>query len=283
VALWVGGPIGLWALFQAGLDNFTLFGPALAIAAGVGFARVVPRVGTGACVLGGFLLAFLPQWLSIPRPDTPLHVVPGLGPLLATPTVTNFYRPFDAFGREQAAALFDATCPDPEPLTCHVVVDQGLFYPFAEEVGHLELFFLDEDRLVLHPLQFANDLDAIPIDALSEFHCGERDNQWRDRYPGSRERLLALMTRAELAPAWWTEVSPGCTVLWFTPRGEIARLDQLPRMPDHLRGRPPPPSGLGGPPGPPGEGPGAGQGPGPPPGPPGGPRPLPGVPPPPER
>lgn len=226
---WVVLALVLWLVFQSGLDNFTLICPALALLAAAAWSRMSPRVGATLS-----LVAFLPawglQWIP-PRPqDSLLRRIPGLREIPTDPHVLSSYRPLDGFGESEIRSLVSATCGEESPpQRCAVVADQGLFAPFGEEPGYLELFLSGETRVRLFTLRDEPLPMSQRIEALAEFHCGERDRAWRIRWPRSLPNLEDLLSRARLEPVWTTSVGPECTFLWFTPKGYVAQPELLPQ------------------------------------------------------
>lgn len=249
--LWVVASLGLWLVSRAGLDNFTLLCPALALLAAAGLSRIAPTAGAALAVLA-FLPAWGLQWISPPDQSSLLRAVPGLREIPIDPHVLSAYRPLDGFGEEEIEALVDATCGEnTPPQRCTVVADQGLFAPFGEEPGYLELFLSGETRVRLYTIRDQQIPMSQRVEALAEYHCGDRDPAWRYRWPRSLQNLEELMERSKLEPVWSQQVGPGCTFLWLTPRGYLAHPQLLPRTgqrlmagqpstPDQLRGAEPP-------------------------------------------
>lgn len=224
----------LWIFFQSGLDNFTLVCPALALLAAASGARLLPRLGPALAVI-----AFLPswglQWVDPPPQGSPLRHIPGLREIPIDPHVLSAFRPLEGFGEAEIRALVDATCGEESPpQRCTVVADQGLFAPFGEEPGYLELFLSGETRVRLFTLRDERLPMSQRVEALSEFHCGDRDLHWRARWPRSLQNLEELMSRAKLEPVWSQQVGPGCTFLWLTPKGYVAHPELLPKSGQRL-------------------------------------------------
>ncbi len=237
--------LGLWLVSKAGLDNYTLMCPALALLAAAGFARVAPVTGGGLAVV-----AFLPfwgfQWMDPPAQGSWLRTTPGFREIPIDPHVLSAYRPLVGFGETEIRALVDATCgEETPPQRCTVVADQGLFAPYGEEPGYLELFLSGETRVRLYTVRDEPLPVSQRVEALAEYHCGERDQGWRFRWPRSQKNLEELMDRSKLEPVWTQQVGPGCTFLWLTPRGYLAHPELLPRAGQRLMaGQPPTPDQL---------------------------------------
>lgn len=229
LVLWVGLAGVLWLLFQAGVDNFTVAGPALALVASFGLASLLPRAGSVLSLLAVFVFWFF-QWIPQPDGGSIVRRTPGLREITFDPHLMNFYRPWSHFGEPEMRALVDATCGrDAKPGECVVIADQGLYVPFGEEPGRLELFLAGETRIQLLPIRDVQDPNTQKLDALAEFHCGERDIQWRLRWPRSLPNLETLISAQKLEPAWSMEVGPQCVFLWLTPGGTVQTPEQLPR------------------------------------------------------
>ena len=224
---WVVGALVLWAGFQAGIDNFTLLCPALAALAAVTLAAR-PRLGL-AVALAAWIPFAVMQFVPAQGPDALTHRVPGLRDLAMEPHLLNQYRAYSRFGAPEVRDLVSATCGErAQPRSCVIVADQGLYQPFGEEPGHLELFLAGEERVRLENLRMLRSANQLPIAALAEFHCGERDIAWRLRWPTSLPMLEQLTQAQDLRPVWALEVGPGCTFVWFTPAGMVKYPDHLP-------------------------------------------------------
>ncbi|MCB9780570.1 MAG: hypothetical protein H6742_18530 [Alphaproteobacteria bacterium] len=223
---WIAQAVLLWALFRAGLDNFTLLAPAAAVLAGIGLARL-PRVGL-LLALPVFLLVHVPQWLAVWQLPRGLHRVPFAGSLLAPPDMNQAYRPWTGGMRpEELRALADAVCPDAGPGECDLVVDQGLILPYGEDPGRLEAFLAGASSLTLHPLRTLSlgKLEALDADAVVVWNCPTTDGQWRARYP----QTVKLLEQAvgDRRPAWSRQVSQDCSVNWMTEGGVLADPSRL--------------------------------------------------------
>lgn len=231
----------LWIGFRAGIDNFTLLCPALAILAAMGFDRLAGGRSWGgaapAMALVGFVPTVLFQFTMPGGPDAPSRSWPGLREIPSSPHLLNWYRPFDRFGEPEVKALVDATCGrESPPASCNVVVDQGLFCPFGEEPGFLELFLAGDPRVVIKTVRDAPIPSTDRVEALIVYHCGERDVQWRNRWPRSLGNLETLLEERVLEPVWTQEVGPSCDVLWYTKRGYLPHPDHLPAQGRRLLG-----------------------------------------------
>jgi len=224
--MWLLAGGALWSLFRAGLDNFTPMMAALAILAGLGLARM----GSWGMIpaLFAFVVSTLPQWLE---KDTVVvfHSIPGFPDFTAGVHPNNHYRPWQGFAHPQVRDLLEASCPSLPQAGCIIAVDQGLFSPFTEDPGMLELFLMDLERVNLLSLR---DIGGLPrletVHGMSSYYCPERDAQWRERYPHSQALLKELMDGFELDAVWSTELFLGCTYLWMAPGGVLENPEALP-------------------------------------------------------
>ncbi len=226
LAIWLllGGL--LWVVFRAGLDNFTPMMVALAILGGLGIARMGPW-GLIPAVFA-FLISSLPQWLD-KNTVVLFHGIPGFPDFTAGVHPNNHYRPWKGFAHAQVRELLAATCPDPSEADCLIAVDQGLFSPFTEDPGALELFLMDLEQVHLLSLR---DLGALPrldkVHGVSTYYCPERDASWRERYPNSQDLLTEILDSFDMQVVWSTDLFMGCTYLWMAPEGEIEDPTTLP-------------------------------------------------------
>ncbi|MFT5681974.1 MAG: hypothetical protein ACI8RZ_002892 [Myxococcota bacterium] len=222
--LWPGGSLLLWSLFQAGLDNFPLIAPGLAILGGWGLARL----GRPLALLGVpvFLLVYIPQWVPTASLMS-LHRIPGAGLYLHGSDIKNHYRVYQRYGWADLQALIAATCGEAQ---CIVAVDQGLLEPFSEDIGALELFLTEADDTVkLVSIRNGTPHSSLDINALVEFHCdSEADLQWRQRFPQSIDNLTTILSDYKLQPVWSRPVRNGCEVIWMTPEGALLDADAMP-------------------------------------------------------
>ena len=220
---WAAISLLLWVLFQAGIDNFPLIAPGLAILAGWGLARLAKPVALLAVPL--FLAVYIPQWIPSSSLQF-LHRVPGAGVYIYGSNIRNHYRVYQRYGWSDVEALIAAVCPDE---TCQIGVDQGLLEPFTEDIGELELFLVQADNIHLINIREGRLPGNLKMDALVEYHCSpEADAQWRVRFPDSLDNMFALIEDFDLLPAWTRPVSSECEVMWMTPNGDIASEDALP-------------------------------------------------------
>ena len=241
--LWTLAPVLLFALFRAGIDNFTIAAVTLALLGAAGLGRR-PALGLPLAALA-FTLAQVPQWLPPPAPGTWTQHLAGRLGLALKPSFRNPYVPHRAGHGEAVGALLAATCP-PESGRCLVAVDQGLFQPFAEDPGALEIFLGGYDTVEIVPLagQTAPPA-ALPIRGLAHYACPEMDEKWRERHPESLDTLRALGKTHDLQPVWSADVGEGCRFTWLVPEGTVAAPDLLPAQrggdPDSPPELPPPP------------------------------------------
>lgn len=235
VALVLGGQvlaaIALVAGSSAGVDNFPVAVAAVALAAGRGLVAVgeapwsTARLRNLVTVLPWlplplFLFWHLPQWTSgIPAfPLNDLFVRAGL-PVYPSPGTA--FVAWDGPADREILALLDASCPD-RTLRCEVLVDQGLFRPFAEDPGALQLFLAGWDDVKVWEARMpAKALQVAEPDAALEFECGDRDLPWRTRYPQSVENLVSILRSQGLRPAWSGPFNDTCTLVWLTPGGTL--------------------------------------------------------------
>ncbi len=223
---WVLTGVGLWALFRAGLDNFTPMMAALAVLGGLGLARI----GAWGLLpaLASFAITSLPQWVEKDAVVL-FHSVPGFPDFTAGVHPNNHYRPWQGFAHPQVRALLAASCPEDPETPCYIAVDQGLFSPFTEDPGQLELFLMGQERVQLLSLR---DLESLPrlgrLHGMATSFCPERDRGWRERYPQSQSLLKELMDDFEMEAVWSTDLTKGCTYLWMAPHGELLDRAALP-------------------------------------------------------
>lgn len=229
LAVWALVPVPMVGLFRSGIDNFTAFAPALAVGVGVGLAATHRALAALPLAALAAYLGF--QWVP-PRavPELPLIV-----PDDARYTTLNVrYRPDATYGGATVGALLDAVCDTDEWRACHVVVDQGLFTPTSEEFGLLELFLLGQDRVGLRTVYEAPDEGwrAWGVDALVSFRCRNTDWIWWRRSPDLPQKTVDLAVQTDMVQVWWDQVQPDCSVVWFTPNGQLARPEALPTASD---------------------------------------------------
>lgn len=225
--LWTLTPVLLFALFRAGIDNFTISAVALALLGAAGLAR---RPALGLPLAGAaFALAQVPQWLPPPDPGTwSQHLTKRIG-LALKPSFRNPYVPHTAGHGTAVGDLLAATCP-PDDGRCLIAVDQGLFQPFAEDPGALEIFLGGYDTVEIVPLAgLTARPKALPIRGLAHYDCPEMDEKWRERHPDSLDALRALGKAHDLQPVWSADVGEGCRFSWLAPGGTVAVPEKLPQ------------------------------------------------------
>jgi hypothetical protein len=225
-------PLVMHPLFHVGIDNFIVGAVALAILAGCGFASW-PRAGT-AVALVIFSVYTVPQWLSTTPWGTPMNGVTGTLQLaLRRPVQPRFmdtYMAFEGFGGAEVEALLDATCPA-QGAPCTIAADQGLFRPFGEEPGDLELFLTRRDDIRLFAIAAGHGeavLHDQRVDGLAHFACLGGDQMWRLRRPGSEARFREVVRAQRLRVAWSIAIDRDCSYSWYTPDGRIATPELLP-------------------------------------------------------
>jgi hypothetical protein len=222
---WVLVAVLLWALFRAGMDNFTPLAPGLAILAGLGLARTGAWGAIPALLAGAVFV--VPQWLPFEARGHPmlahtLHITVGSHPL-------NWYIPWRGFGPSEVQSLLEASCPKSTEQKCVVVVDHGLLLPFAEDPGALELFLMGADHVQLVPLRGHQVPPRLPwVHALSSFDCMDQSEDWRERYQFSKDTLQQVIAGHELQPVWTDLLWGRCGYLWMTPEGELVDSEALP-------------------------------------------------------
>jgi hypothetical protein len=225
---WVFLAGGLWVLFRPGLDNFPLLGIGLAVLAGGGFGRARPL---GALMPGIYwVFFFLPQWLSpsIVRQHPVLQIATPLG---ASTNLLNHYRPWTGFGREDVLQLLAATCPSfATGATCRILVHQGLFQPFGEEPGALELFLLELDTVeILDVRDLPPGIESYPLHGAVEFrNCGRQEAHWRSRFPSAAQDFSQLVQAKGMVPVWSRLLDRECRATWLAPQGRLAAPGKLP-------------------------------------------------------
>ncbi len=224
LAGWVGIALLLWGVFRAGLDNFTVICPAVAVGAAWGLARVKAQVNAVAVL--PFALAFLPQWLPSQTMRS-LTGMPGVTDRFVNPHPRNHYRTWDGYGGEDVRGLLDSVCP--ATGRCRVAVDQGLFAPYTEDPGALELFLLGASDVDLINLREPRPLPDLRIDAAVRFHCpGDLEEKWRLRHPASEAAREGLISGRGMQTVWAREFGVHCFVLWMTPDGAVRAPSRLP-------------------------------------------------------
>lgn len=226
---WTGISLGLWVLFQAGMDNFPLIAPAVAILGGWGLARLLRPLALLAVPV--FALLYIPQW--VPSSSVRfLHRIPGLGAYIYGGDMRNHYRVYQRYGWSDVEALQAATCPD---RTCRIAIDQGLLEPFVEDIGELELFLVQAENIELISIREGTLPSNLTVDALVEYHCASHsDAQWRERFPDSIDNLAEVMEGLKMLPVWSRQISTACTAIWLTPEGVLADPDALPATGERL-------------------------------------------------
>ena len=229
---WILIPVLLFAMFRAGLDNFIPGAIALAVLAGIGMA---PWPGySGAAALSALLIYTVPQWTPPPQGHSSFarqfNSCGRFFGLLVMPSIQNHYRAYSEWGETEVIAMMDAVCPQDPSAPCAIASDQGLFLPYGEEPGDLELFLSGRDQVEIINLTFA----MIPEDreqdirAMSHFRCDHLDSTWRFRHPKSLANYKSAIGQANLEEAWSIDYEKYCTYVWYTPDGQILNPDKLP-------------------------------------------------------
>jgi hypothetical protein len=220
--LWTLLPFALWALFRAGLDNFPLLAPGLALlASGASVRR--PRLTLSLATL--FLLLSLPS-----RTRPALGGLPWVRPVIQLLRGSelqgpqNFSRPWAGYGEPELKALLTALCPRQGP--CRIVVGSGLLHPEGEECGSFELFLAGVDDVEFTCLQYRPPPET-DLHALVRFACQGRGKDRGRRGPGhaDMERLVQLH---KLLPVWGARYDAVCEVRWYVPEGRPPRPEAMP-------------------------------------------------------
>lgn len=235
---WAGSPLVLTALFGAGLDNFPLFCASLAILAGRAAASSIRWVTWLALPLA--VLAQAPALLPDLSPASPFAQFLVRAGYNLRSAIEDYRVVYRGVGDREFLALIDATCPDPG-TPCDIMVDQGLFRPFAEDPGHLQLFLARYDHVHIWESRMpAKALEGLVFEGMVEYDCGQSDLPWRSRYPYSLDNVFAAIDGSQLAPAWSGLWSTSCSVIWMAPGGILPDPD-LVRGTWGARMAPPPP------------------------------------------
>jgi hypothetical protein len=220
-------PAALFLAFRAGIDNFTLLAVGLAVLAGVGFGQRF-RAGVG-LTTGVFLVCLVPQWLPEPTPQsgTGRYLKQGFG-LAVNEDALNYYRPYNDVPASTILDMIDATC-GPVRHSCDLAVDQGLFQPFMEEPGRLELFLARYDDVRIWDVRVPRALlESVAVDALVQYECGEPGDAWRARYPLTWDNVLFLAKKHQLYAVADVEVQMNCRLVWSTRSGVIVDASAMP-------------------------------------------------------
>lgn len=232
---WVVLTFVLWLVFRAGMDNFPLLAPALAIIGALGYADGL-WAGTVAAAEVAVLMLLPQLWPA--HHVRPVRLLPFTGQLAGDPHRANHYRSWSGFTAADLRALVDATCPaEARAEPCIVLAAQGLMIPYGEEPGRLELFLTGlSDRVALQdgraPAQAIIGQDYA---AMAAWDCGGRSAEWALRFPQADTNAATIVQLNELEPAWSRRVDAECTVLWLTPGGAVPQPDALPtRVSTHI-------------------------------------------------
>lgn len=214
--------LAMWWTFRAGIDNFTLLGPALAMAVAAGLSRA--GWAGGAIGLQVWLLAFLPQFFE-PRVFRPLQRLPPRGTFVTDAEPNQFYRPWTGYGAAAIQAVIAAACGEGP---CVVAVNQGLFTPFGEEPGRLGVALLGWDNVQLVDLRHGTRKGQQAPDLLVSWDCPNKEASWIERFPQVATAQTALIEAHGLEAAWGVAVSARCAVQWWSPGGALTTPELLP-------------------------------------------------------
>ncbi len=221
LAAWAVLPVGLFFVFHAGIDNFTLGAVALAIVAAQGLGRL-GRIGSvGPAV--SLSLAIGVQWVPSPAPGTTAARIGGMLSLPVQDNLKNYARVHTGWGAAEVRALVAESCPQ-GPCTIGVV--QGMFRPHGEDPGRFELFLSGIQEVQIADLR---DHAGPPsrLAAVVQWECPDGDASWFRRFPDARANAQAAIRRADMHPVRQRQVDPGCGVTWWA--GDPAR--EAPRAP----------------------------------------------------
>jgi hypothetical protein len=212
LAAWMVGPFLAWGVFRAGLENFVVLAPGLAIAGALGLAR--GRRGLVAAGLGFALLT----GVQVAPTDTAENLwgrLPGATPGWYRESLGDQFRPWTGYGATELPRLLDAVCPTRAANRCLVAVEQGLFFPDSEDPGRLGLLLLDEQRVDLRIV--SQEPRPLPgAAAVVRFEC-----------PGQPQGVRVALP--DLGPVWTQDIGQGCTVQWLVPGAKAIRPQALPQ------------------------------------------------------
>jgi hypothetical protein len=195
--LQVAMAVVLFAMFRAGLDNFTPLVLGLVVVAAAGASRVT--VGMAAA---GFLWVWGTTFVPVGAPDFRTLQRPGRGVEIRA-----------------IRQLVSATCVQGP---CRVGVESGLFLPHGEEPGRLELWLLGADQVELIDLRTGSRvLTEVPVSAVAQWECREDGADWLQRFPQSREWQRVGTNQLRLARAWVLRPDDQCALIWWTPDGAL--------------------------------------------------------------
>ena len=195
--LQVGTAMLMWAVFRAGLDNFTPMALGLVVLAAAGAGRV--SIGLAAAGM-----AWVWVFTFIPTGEADFR------------TLHRVWRAPEVRAVDQLVA---ASCVDGP---CRIGVDSGLYMPHGEEPGRLELWLRGQDRVQLVDLRAgARALTELPVEAVAEWDCGPDGQEWLDRFPQSRAWQEVGRRRLGLQRAWVFRPDGQCALVWWTPGGVL--------------------------------------------------------------
>jgi hypothetical protein len=211
LSAWLVGPFVAWAVFRAGLENFVVLAPALAIAGGLGLAT-----GRRGLLLAGLGFALLTGVQVVPTDtaETVWERLPGTTPGWYRESLGDQFRPWSGYGAREFPRLLDAVCPTQAEHRCLVAAEQGLFSPDTEDPGRLGLLLLGERRVDLRVV--SQERAPLPgAAAVVRFECPGDSDVRRVQLPG-------------LGVVWSRDVGQDCTVSWLVPGGQAVRPEALP-------------------------------------------------------
>ncbi|MBL8619042.1 MAG: hypothetical protein JNM72_25745 [Deltaproteobacteria bacterium] len=203
----------LWATFRAGFDNFTLLGPALALACASGLSRLGAAGPTLAALI--WAAAVLPTHLKPPRGEDR-----GLTLGYAT-EIKDLHRPWQGYGAAEVEAIISATCGE---APCRIAVNQGIFEPGGEEPGRLGLTLLGLTELGLSDLRHGGGRRGVAPQLAVDWGCAVGTRGWEARFPKAAAAFDELVRTEGMLPLWSSYLRPDCAVRWWVhPSVEVQR------------------------------------------------------------
>jgi hypothetical protein len=208
----------LWATFRAGFDNFTLLGPALALACASGLSRL----GAAGPALAALLWAVgvLPTHLEPPRGADARF---ALG--YAT-EIKDLHRPWIGYGATEVQAIIAATCGE---APCRIAVNQGIFEPGGEEPGRLGLTLIGLTELGLYDLRHGGGRRGVAPQLAVDWGCAMGTRGWDARFPKAEAAFDELVETEGMVPLWSIYLRPECAVRWWVHPSVAVQLGRLPQ------------------------------------------------------
>lgn len=228
---WAAVPAGLFVLFRAGVDNFTLGGVALALVGSAGLSNL-GRLGA-ALPAFALVLSVVVQWAPSPTTDSAAARIGGMLSLPVHTRLKNYARVHHGWGREEVAALVDALCPN-RPCTIGVV--QGLFRPHGEDPGRFELFLAGLDGVRLADLREKGGAEA-ELSGLVLWDCPDGDPAWFRRFPQAQSNAWSVIQARGMRPLGTHAPDPDCLVQGWVAEAAPAPRSDTPHQRIGPRGR----------------------------------------------